>query len=93
MLFNKLILRNLLRHPLRSLLTVGSLTIAVFLLCTLRSVETTLNAVTELNSQHVVGIVAQSVVPNCQVRRCGLALLAITTQGFEPVILDPTFIK
>lgn len=48
MTFTKLIVRNLLRHPLRSLLTVGSLAIALFLLCALRSLETTLNAVTEL---------------------------------------------
>ncbi len=32
-----LIARNLLAHPLRSLLTVGSLVFAVFLICTLRS--------------------------------------------------------
>jgi len=48
MTFTKLVLRNLLRHPLRSVLTVGSLAIALFLLCALRSLETTLNAVTEL---------------------------------------------
>jgi len=40
----RLVWRNLLKHPLRALLTVGSLCIAMFLLCTLRSVVTTLNA-------------------------------------------------
>lgn len=40
----RLIWRNLAKHPLRALLTVGSLCIAMFLLCTLRSVVTTLNA-------------------------------------------------
>ena len=39
-----LIFRNLLKHPIRSLLTIGSLTIAVFLLCFLRTVVTTLEA-------------------------------------------------
>ena len=43
----KLVLRNLLRHPLRSLLTAASLLVALFLLCTLRSLVTTLDAVTE----------------------------------------------
>ncbi len=42
--FPLLVLRNLTRHPLRSLLTVGSLAIALFLFCTLRSVITTLEA-------------------------------------------------
>jgi cell division protein FtsX len=40
----RLVWRNLLKHPLRALLTVGSICIAMFLLCTLRSVVTTLNA-------------------------------------------------
>ena len=39
-----LVWRNLLKHPIRSLLTIGSLTIAVFLLCFLRTVVTTLEA-------------------------------------------------
>jgi len=39
-----LVFRNLLKHPIRSLLTIGSLTIAIFLLCFLRSVVTTLEA-------------------------------------------------
>lgn len=43
----KLVVRNLLRHPLRSLLTVASLVVALFLLCTLRSLVTTLDSVTE----------------------------------------------
>lgn len=41
---NKLILRSLLRHKVRTLLTIGSLTIAIFLLCFLRSLVTTLEA-------------------------------------------------
>lgn len=40
----RLIWRNLAKHPLRAALTVGSLCIAMFLLCTLRSVVTTLNS-------------------------------------------------
>ena len=40
----KLIVRSLLRHPVRSLLTLGSLTVALFLLCFLRSLVTTLEA-------------------------------------------------
>ena len=39
-----LVFRNLLKHPVRSLLTVGSLTIAIFLLCFLRTVVTTLES-------------------------------------------------
>jgi len=45
--FFRLVVRNLLRHWVRSLLTVGSLTIALFLLCTLRSLLTTLEAGTK----------------------------------------------
>jgi putative ABC transport system permease protein len=40
----RLVWRNLRRHPIRSLLTVGSLVVALFLLCTLRTLVTTLNA-------------------------------------------------
>jgi putative ABC transport system permease protein len=40
----RLVTRNLLRHPLRTLLTTGSLVVAFFLLCTLRSLVTTLEA-------------------------------------------------
>jgi putative ABC transport system permease protein len=40
----KLVLQNLLRHPLRSLLTVGAVFIGVFLLCLLASVVKALNA-------------------------------------------------
>ncbi len=40
----KLIYRNLLHHPLRSLLTVGSLIVAMFTICVLRSIVTTLNS-------------------------------------------------
>ena len=40
----RLIARNLLKHPVRSLLTIGSLTVAVFLLCILRSFVVTLDA-------------------------------------------------
>ncbi len=40
--FARLVWRNLMRRKLRTLLTVGSLVIAVFLLCVLRSLVTTL---------------------------------------------------
>ena len=40
----KLVWRNLLRRPLRSLLTVMSLTVAIFLVCGLRTLLTTLTA-------------------------------------------------
>lgn len=40
----KLVLRHLRKHPIRSLLTIGSLTVALFLLCFLRSVLTTLES-------------------------------------------------
>jgi len=40
----RLVPRQLLRHPLRTLLTIGSLTVAIFLLCILRSLVTTLDA-------------------------------------------------
>lgn len=40
----RLVTRNLLRHPLRTLLTMGSLVVAFFLMCTLRSLVTTLEA-------------------------------------------------
>ena len=36
--------RHLLRHALRTLLTLGSLTVAIFMLCVLRSLVTTLEA-------------------------------------------------
>ncbi len=40
----KLVLRNSLHHPVRSILTVLSLTVALFLLCTLRAVSVSLDA-------------------------------------------------
>jgi putative ABC transport system permease protein len=40
----KLVWRNLLRRPLRSVLTVLSLVVAIFLICGLRTLVTTLNA-------------------------------------------------
>jgi putative ABC transport system permease protein len=48
---NKLIRRSLLRHPLRTLLTIGSLAVAIFLLCFLRSLVTTLSAGVESADQ------------------------------------------
>jgi hypothetical protein len=47
----KLIRRSLLRHPVRTLLTVGSLAVAIFLLCFLRSLVTTLSAGVESANQ------------------------------------------
>lgn len=44
MSFYRLVWRNLLNHKVRSLLTIASLVVAMFLLCTLRSLVTTLNA-------------------------------------------------
>ena len=44
----RLIPRNLLRHKLRSLLTIGSLVVALFLLVTLRSLITTLSSSVEV---------------------------------------------
>jgi putative ABC transport system permease protein len=44
MLYFRIVLRNLFKHPLRFLLTVGSLVIALFLLCTLRTLLTTMRA-------------------------------------------------
>lgn len=40
----RLVRRNLARHPVRTLLTLGSLAVAFFLLCTLRSLVVTLDA-------------------------------------------------
>ncbi len=40
----RLVFRNLLRHKLRTFLTVGSLAIAVFLMCTLRALVVSLDA-------------------------------------------------
>ena len=40
----RLVAKNLFRHPLRTLLTIASLTVAVFLLCVLRSIVVTLDA-------------------------------------------------
>lgn len=48
---NKLIRRSLLRHKVRTLLTIGSLTVALFLLCFLRSLVTTLTAGVESANQ------------------------------------------
>ena len=47
MVFLSLVWRNLTRHWVRSLLTVGSLVVAMFLLCTLRTLVTTLEATAE----------------------------------------------
>jgi putative ABC transport system permease protein len=55
-----LIVRNLLAHPLRSALTAGSLVIAVFLICTLRSLVVTLHAGVEQASSN--RLVVQSAV-------------------------------
>jgi len=43
----RLVVRNLTKHKLRSLLTVGSLVVALFLLCILRTLVTTLEAGTQ----------------------------------------------
>ena len=40
----KLVARNLTRHPVRSVLTIGSMVVAVFLLCLLRSLIVALDA-------------------------------------------------
>jgi putative ABC transport system permease protein len=48
---NRLIRRSLLRHPVRTLLTIGSLAVALFLLCFLRSLVTTLSAGVESANQ------------------------------------------
>lgn len=40
----RLVIKNLFKHPLRSLLTMASLAAALFLLCVLRSVVVTLDA-------------------------------------------------
>jgi putative ABC transport system permease protein len=40
----KLVWRNIMRRPLRAILTIGSLMIAIFLICTLRTLITTINA-------------------------------------------------
>ena len=40
----RLVTRNLFKHPIRTLLTLGSLTVALFLLCFLRSLVVTLDA-------------------------------------------------
>ncbi len=40
----RLVRRNLFKHPVRTLLTVGTLTVALFLLCVLRSFVVTLDA-------------------------------------------------
>ncbi len=47
----KLVLRSLLRHKVRTLLTIGSLAVALFLLCFLRSLVTTLSAGVESANQ------------------------------------------
>lgn len=47
MALSKLALRNLLKHPLRFVLTAASLAVALFLLCNLRSVVTTLRSSAE----------------------------------------------
>lgn len=48
MLYFRIILRNLFKHPLRFLLTLGSLVVALFLMCTLRTLLTTLRAGVEV---------------------------------------------
>jgi len=56
----RLIPKNLLKHPLRSLLTVLSLAVALFLLCLLRSLVVTLDAGVENSKSDRV--IAQSAV-------------------------------
>ena len=46
----QLVLRNLWRHPMRSLLTIGSFVVAVFLLCVMRSVVETLEVMSDMAS-------------------------------------------
>lgn len=46
----RLVLRNLTRHPWRSLLTIGSFVVAIFLLCTMRGLVETLEMGTNLAS-------------------------------------------
>ncbi len=48
---SKLILRSLMRHWVRTVLTIGSLAVALFLLCFLRSLVTTLSAGVESANQ------------------------------------------
>ena len=50
----RLVWRNLLRRPLRSLLTIGSLVIAIFLICALRTMITTIESgVTNANPRRL----------------------------------------
>lgn len=56
----KLIIRHITGHKIRSLLTVGSVFVAIFLLCLLRTLVTTLNAGVEAASS--VRLVVQSAV-------------------------------
>ncbi len=58
--FLRLVLRNLLRHKIRTLLTVASLAIALLLLCTLRSLITTIGAGAQVASAR--RIIVQSAV-------------------------------
>jgi len=58
--FYKLVWRNLAEHKLRSLLTIGGLVVALFLLCILRSLVTTMERVTTSGS--TTRLVVQSAV-------------------------------
>jgi putative ABC transport system permease protein len=57
---HRLVLRNLLKHPVRTLLTMGSLTVALFLLSTLRSLLVTLESV--VGSSKTDRLIVQSAV-------------------------------
>ncbi len=56
----KLVWRNLIRHPLRSLLTMGSLAVALFLLCLLKSLITTMNAGVDLASAQRLAVMSST---------------------------------
>lgn len=56
----KLMLRNLVRHPMRSLLTMGSLTVALFLLVLLKSLITTMNAGVDLASAQRLAVMSST---------------------------------
>src|SRR5688500_512749 len=55
-----LVFRNLLAHPLRTLLTMGSLVVAMFLICTLRSLVVAMGAGVESSASN--RLVVQSAV-------------------------------
>src|SRR5687768_5327587 len=77
----RLVRRNLFKHPVRSVLTMGSLLLALFLICFLRSVVTTMEGQLDLASAR--RLVVQSAVSLFQGMPVSYESKIATVEGVE----------